>query len=461
MYGVDEQRQPPLMPLLSRSLLLQRLGDLLAAPPTGQCESIAVLILDLDRFRHVNRLFGQQGGDRILTLLQRRLQEHCLSKTSFFAYWGGARFAIVQRHRTGINNGPIEAACYQWGSIIRQPIDLDGRQICLTATIGAALSLCGSCHAEDLLLNAETALQVAKQQGKGTYAMYSPPLQPEHNPLLLETELRLAIACNGLELHYQPQVDLNSGRIVALEALARWQHPVRSLLTSSQFIPLAEESDLICELGNWALRQACQQLADWHRLGWRELKIAVNMSARQFARAGFVETVAAVLAETGIPAASLEIEITETAAAQNIVLAARVMQELRSLGVGIAIDDFGTGHSSLAAVQHFPVQTLKLDRTFVTEAFDNPVNIAVLEAILTLGRGLDATVVAEGIETVAQMEFVQSLACHRGQGFLLGHPLPAAATTAYLEHANPPAAARRQIAPVPAPASVSARFPHC
>lgn len=442
-------------PLLGRSLLLQQLDELLVSA-SGQRESLAVLILDLDRFRHVNHLFGQQGGDRILALLQQRLQKHCQPEGNLLAYWGGARFAIVQRHLARIHGAQIEAVCDQWGAVIRQPIVLNNHQVCLTATVGAALSPYDGCHAEELLMNAETALQLAKQQGKGSYATYSPLLQPEQNPLLLETELRLAIACDGLELHYQPQVDLVSGRITALEALARWQHPVRSLLTSSQFIPLAEESDLICELGDWALHQACQQLACWHRAGWSELKIAVNISTRQFSRAGFVETVAAVLAKTGIPAASLEIEITETTAAQDIVLAARVMQELKVLGVGIAIDDFGTGHSSLAAVQHFPIQTLKIDRTFVSAASDNPVNAAVMEAILTLGRGLGAIVVAEGIETTSQMEFVQSLACDRGQGFLLGRPLSAAATTTYLERTPRPG----QSHTMTIPASLASHYPH-
>ncbi|MEO0948307.1 MAG: bifunctional diguanylate cyclase/phosphodiesterase [Cyanobacteria bacterium J06641_5] len=457
MYGVDEQHQSLPGPLLSRSLLLQQLDELLAVSVSGQRESLAILILNLDRFRHVNHLFGQQGGDRILALLQQRLQQHCQPDENLLADWGGARFAIVQR-LARVNGAQMEAVCARWGAVIRQPIILNNHQVCLTATVGAALSPYDGCHAEELLLNAETALQVAKQQGKGTHATYSPLLQAEHNPLLLETELRSAIACDGLELHYQPQVDLVSGQVAALEALARWQHPVRSLLTSSQFIPLAEESDLICELGDWALRQACQQLACWHRAGWHELKIAVNISTRQFSRAGFVETVAAVLAKTGIPAASLEIEITETTAAQDVVLAARVMQELNALGVGIAIDDFGTGHSSLAAVQHFPIQTLKIDRTFVAAAFDNPVNTAVMEAILTLGRGLDAIVVAEGIETASQMEFVQSLNCDRGQGFLLGRPLSAAATTAYLERS--PQTLSGLPRTIPIPASLSTYYPY-
>ena len=393
---------------------------------------VSVILLDLDRFHCVNQLFGHDRGDLVLATLQKRLQALCLSGGHLFAHWGN-RFSIVQCHPRGSHRDLVEAACRRWNEVIRHPIQIDDRQICLSASIGTALAPDDGNNAEELLVRAETALRAAKLQGKGSATMYSPHLSGEHlNPLLLESELRAAIAGDELELHYQPQIELLSGRVVAVEALVRWYHPTQGLILPDRFIPLAEESNLICELGEWVLLKACRQLAYWHQHDWPNLKIAVNVSTRQFAQASFVEAVAEILTATGIPATSLEIEITETTAARDIDLAVRIVEDLRALGVSIAIDDFGIGYSSLATLQQFPFQTLKLDRTFVGDA-ENKVNVGIAGAIVNLAYALGGTILAEGIETVAQLEFVRSLCCHRCQGFLLSRPLPPSAATVYLE----------------------------
>jgi EAL domain-containing protein (putative c-di-GMP-specific phosphodiesterase class I) len=279
---------------------------------------------------------------------------------------------------------------------------------------------------ESLVQNADIAMYKAKEQGRNGYQFYTADMNTKtHQRLDLENALRRALERNELVLHYQPQVDLGSGRIFAMEALLRWQRPGKGLVSPADFIPLAEESGMIVPIGEWVLRTACAQNKAWQDAGLTPLRVAVNLSARQFLEKNLIQTVSLALRDSGLAPHFLDIEITESMVMQNAAMAVRTLNELDAMGVVLSIDDFGTGYSSLSYLKRFPIHSLKIDKSFVIDVTSNPDDAAIVAAIITMAHSLDMKVVAEGVETEGQLRFLRAHACDAMQGYYFSRPVPA------------------------------------
>lgn len=307
-----------------------------------------------------------------------------------------------------------------------QPFALDGHELHTSLSIGISLFPVDGETPEILLRHADAAMYHAKAGGRNTYRFFAPPMSAAaSHRLQLESELWQALAANQLLLHYQPQVDLPSGRIVGVEALVRWHHPVRGMIAPSDFIPVAEESGLIIPLGLWVLHTACRQAREWLDQGLDMGEMAVNISAHQFRQSDFVASVRRALSDTGLPAGRLELEITETAVMHSADSSVSTLAELKAMGVKLAIDDFGTGYSSLAYLRRFPIDRLKIDRAFVADLASDPDAASLVASIIALGRSLGLRLVAEGVETPEQADFLREMACERVQGFHFYRPVAA------------------------------------
>ncbi|WP_041596189.1 diguanylate cyclase domain-containing protein [Halothece sp. PCC 7418] len=427
--------------LPNRAFFTEQL-NLLISEQTRTNELFAIIFLDLDRFQQVNNTLGHTAGDQLLQQVAERLKTHFTPKNTILAHWHGDKFVIVLREVNQLDSAELEAAISLIGDCLQAPFPLLGHEVYVKASWGVAISPYDGDEAETLLLNAETAMYSAKQQGRNRYQVYSPSLRSPLNPLTLETEIRNSLQNNDFFLYYQPQMNLQTGEITAVEALMRWQHPQRGLLSPVHFIPFAEESDLICELGDWVLKTACEQLAQWREEGIKEIRVAVNVSGRQFQQAEFVETIQQILVETGIPPSALEIEITETTAAQNIDLTHWILKQLQDMGVSVALDDFGMGYSSLNAIKTFPLNTIKIDRNFIKDLNINTVDSAIVNSIITLAQGLNLRVVAEGVETLQQLQTLSNIpfpstspeTSQEIQGYFLSEPLSAEEITEFLQN---------------------------
>ena len=347
--------------LPNRNLFSKKV-NLLCQETANTNELFAVVLLDLDRFQQVNNTLGHLAGDQLLRLVAERLQDHFKDQDTFLAHWNGDKFVILLQHLTQLDSAALEQRFSAIGQCFEAPYSILGQEVYIKASWGVAISPYDGTNAETLLVNAETAMYSAKNQGKNRYQVYSPSLRSPLNPVTLEAEIRNSLQNNDFCLDYQPQINLQTGNLTAVEALIRWEHPQRGLLSPGHFIAFAEESDLICEIGNWVLWTACQQLAQWQEQGLNEIRVAVNISARQFQQADFVDNIKQALAETNIPGSALEIEITETTAVQNIDLTHWNLKQLQNMGVSVALDDFGMGYSSLNAIKKFPMNTLKIDQ---------------------------------------------------------------------------------------------------
>ena len=401
----DEMTQLP-----NRTLFTEKL-DLVTHEVTTSNEMFAVVFLDLDRFQQVNNTLGHTAGDELLKAVATRLQGDLEKQNQdfFLAYWHGDKFVILMRQINDYDSAQLEEKISAIGRSFQNPFSLFGHEIYIKASWGVAIAPYDGTEAETLLSNAETAMYGAKEQGKNRYQVYTPSLRSPLNPLTLETEIRNSLKNGDFRLYYQPQMNLACGKITAVEALIRWEHPSRGLMSPGEFIALAEESDLINEIGDWVLRTACEQLAQWREQGMTDLRVAVNISGRQFQETNFVEKVKQVLAETGIPSSRLEIEITETIATKNVDLTNWLLKELQAIGVSVALDDFGMGYSSLNAIKSFPLNTIKIDREFVKDMNNSTVDSAIVQSVITLAQGLNLRVVAEGVETFQQLESLQAL----------------------------------------------------
>lgn len=428
-----------LMTLPNRQEFTEKLQSL-TAQATEEDELFAVIFLDLDRFQQVNNTLGHSAGDELLKLVADRLKQHLSEQEGLLAHWHGDKFVILLQNLTNLNSAEIEEMVSAIGMSFQKPFSLFGHEVYVKGSWGVAISPYDGTEAETLLLNAETAMYSAKEQGKNRYQVYTPSLRSPLNPLTLETEIRKSLQNNDFQLYYQPQVDLESGKITAVEALIRWQHPQRGLLSPQHFIPFAEESDLICDIGHWVLQQACEQLAQWRKQGLTDLRVAINISGRQFQQTDFVTVIQNILEETNIPPSTLEIEITETTAAQNVDLTHWTLQQLQEMGVSVALDDFGMGYSSLNAIKYFPLNTLKIDRTFIKDIKNSVVDEAIVNSVAALGQGLNLRIVAEGVENLQQLEALRSLCIHANgetccqevQGYFISQPLLATNTTQFL-----------------------------
>jgi len=427
--------------LPNRTLFKEQL-NLLTQETTRAKELAAVIFLDLDRFQQVNNTLGHQAGDQLLQQVARRLQAHLTEQEQncLLAHWQGDKFVMLLQQLSHLDSAELDAKLRLIGDCFHAPFDLFRHEVYVKASWGVAISPYDGTDAETLLLNAETAMYSAKRQGRNRYQVYTPSLRSPLNPLTLEAEIRSSLQNQDFCLYYQPQMNLHTGNITTVEALMRWQHPQRGLLAPKHFIPFAEESDLICELGDWSVKTACEQLAQWREQGIKHLRVAVNISGRQFQQVEFVDKIRCILNETGIPASTLELEITETTAAQNIDLTNWTLKQLQEMGVSVALDDFGMGYSSLNAIKNFPLNTLKIDRHFIRDIETSAVDSAIVNSVITLAHGLNLQVVTEGVESLQQLESLTKMplfshspkGVQAVQGYLISEPLAAAAITPFL-----------------------------
>ncbi len=434
--GVNfQEHYDPITQLPNRFLLMEHL-NLLSHESARSDELFAVIFLDLDRFQQVNNTLGHIAGDQLLRLVAKSLAEQLQEQPSFLAHWHGDKFIIILRDLSELDSASLEQRISAIRQVFQTPFSLLDHQVYVKASWGIAISPYDGTDGETLLLNAETAMYSAKEQGRNEYQIYSPSLRSAINPLTLETEIRHSLENGNFCLYYQPQINLQTGKITGVEALIRWQHPTQGLLSPGQFIPFAEESDLICELGEWVLKEACQQLAQWNEQGIHQLRMAVNVSARCFQKADFVEKVQQILELSGIAPSNLEVEITETAVAQNTDLTRWILEQLQQMGIHVALDDFGMGYSSLNAIKQFPLTTVKIDRTFIKDIETSSRDRAIVDSVLILAQGLNLRVVAEGIETLGQLAHLQTFSCSNQeiQGYLVSEPLQSEAALSFLKN---------------------------
>jgi diguanylate cyclase (GGDEF)-like protein len=405
--------------LPNRRSLLRELEVRLAAH-----RETAILFFDLDRFKVMNDFLGHASGDRVLTTIGDRIRTS-IRPNDFAARLGGDEFVILVGDVS--SEMEVAATAYRILGVIGEPIDFAGQQVSHTASIGIVLSKPGVQNGVELLGWADVALYAAKRQGRNQAVVFDEELRESVSERSrTELTLREAIEGDGLRLHYQPEVDLRTGELLAVEALVRWQHPTRGLLPASAFITVAEETGLVVDMGRWVFAEACRQLAAWRReYPDLPLVVRVNMSPAQFVISGLVEFVENCLRVHRIPGERLCIEMTEHAVLQEPEQTARILKGFQALGVEVAIDDFGTGYASFTELKHLPVDYLKLDTTFVQGITSDPSDKAIVEAIIQLGRALDLGVIAEGIECGATIDKLLELGCHRGQGYLMSVPMSA------------------------------------
>jgi len=395
----------------------------------------AVLFLDLDRFKNINDSLGHSHGDLLLMAFAQRLEE-CLRPKDVLARFGGDEFAILL---CGIDDASDAVRVAERIAIeLAQPFVLDKNTAFTTASIGIALSLTGYIEPDDILRDADAAMYRAKENGKARYEMFDQGMHARAiSRLRLESDLRLAIERDEFLVYYQPIIALESGRLAGFEALVRWAHPQRGLVTPGEFIPVAEETGLIVGIGQSVLEKSCKKMVEWQHLSpaYRSLSLSVNLSSRQVSQPDLIERIKGVLDESGIDPHCLKLEITESVVMENAEAATLMFKQLRGLGVQLSIDDFGTGYSSLSYLHRFPVNYLKIDQSFVgrmTEANDNA---EIVRTIVTLARNLGLEVVAEGIETQSQNRQLKALGCDYGQGYLFSRPIDSASVPALLAQA--------------------------
>jgi diguanylate cyclase (GGDEF)-like protein/PAS domain S-box-containing protein len=418
--------------LANRFSLHQRLDQAVAlARRDDRC--LAVLFIDLDRFKAINDSLGHPMGDRLLIEVSQRLRAS-VRDSDVVARFGGDEFVIVMTDIADGNVGQISSLA---GKILRRlskPYDIAGRELRSTPSIGISVFPNDGADVDTLLKNADMAMYHAKSLGRANFQFFAPSMnEAAAERADLEGALRRAIDDGQLLLHFQPQVDASSGRIVCLEALARWQHPQRGLIPPNKFIPLAEESGLIEPLGRWVLDAACRQLWWLNSQGWTGVRMAVNLSARQLKQDDLIPWIEQLLAVHGVRAADLELEITESVAMENPEAMIGILRRLRELGVTLAIDDFGTGYSSLAYLKLLPIQRLKLDRSFVSDIESDHNDAIICSATIALAHSLGLEVVAEGVETEAQYSFLRYLGCDLIQGYYFSRPLAAAVVEDFLK----------------------------
>lgn len=400
----------PLTELPNRTLLHERLSHALArAQRHGR--PLAVLLVDLDRFKHVNDTLGHEAGDTLLQVAARRFY-NCLRETDTMARQGGDEFVVLMDELS--DRQPITRVSQRILDAMVEPFLIEGQEIHVTASIGITV------YPDDgrtLLRNADIALYRAKGKGGNNYQFYSAQIDNySRERLALESGLRRALERDELRLHYQPKVDLAAGHICGMEALLRWQHPQMGLVAPDRFIAIAEESGLIRPIGAWVLKTACMQNRAWQRQGMRRFPVAVNLSPRQFAEESLLDDIKSALADSGLEPSDLELEITESMVMNDPEQAVNTLRRLKDLGMRIAIDDFGTGYSSLAYLKRFPVDCVKVDRSFVEDIPQDVDSMAIAKAIIAMAHSLRLKVVAEGVESEEQVSFLRGERCDEIQG---------------------------------------------
>lgn len=412
--------------LPNRALFMDHLWRVLESSRRRNQYAFAVLFIDLDRFKVINDSLGHLAGDELLKEIAKRL-ERSMRQTDMLARLGGDEFAML------VEQVPCSADACRIADRIQgefeQPFDLDGHTVFSSASIGVAMACDRYGEPEELLRDADVAMYKAKAAGKARYELYDAAMHDQAVSLLhLETDLRGAASRDEFVVHYQPIVTLPEGRLNGFEALVRWMHPTRGLVPPGEFIPIAEETDLIVQIDRRVLRMACEQMVAWDEVlpDGERLSVSVNLSSKQFTRPDLVEYIADVLADTGIAPARLKLEITESALMSSPVAAAAILGKLKAMGLELVIDDFGTGYSSLNYLHSFPIDRLKIDRYFINKLdSEGGMDLEITRTIVTLAHNLGLTVVAEGVETVDQLGTLNALGCDYGQGFFFAKPLPA------------------------------------
>ncbi|HWW80385.1 MAG TPA: EAL domain-containing protein [Steroidobacteraceae bacterium] len=409
--------------LPNRVLLADRL-----AQATAQSErysrGFAVMVVDLDRFKSINDSLGHIAGDDLLKEMASRLRQQ-LRKADTLARLGGDEFVLVLNEISGPHDAESVASKVLAG--MAQPVTLSGLEVQISASIGISVFPEDGVDAETLLQHADAAMYHAKKNGRSAFQFFAPVMNAfARERLEIESGLRRALVQGGeFELHYQPKVEVSSGRIDSAEALIRWRHPKRGLTAPSGFIPIAEETGLIVPIGEWVLFEACRQARAWQTSGMQPLRIAVNLSAQQFKQKSLVTTVREALAAARLDAGYLELELTESAVMHDAESSIQVLRQLSDLGVRISVDDFGTGYSSLSYLRRLPLDKLKIDRSFIREVAASRDDAEIVRAIVSLAHSLHLKVIAEGVETAEQLTFLRGLGCDQYQGFHCSPPVPA------------------------------------
>ncbi|WP_019647140.1 putative bifunctional diguanylate cyclase/phosphodiesterase [Novispirillum itersonii] len=413
----------PLTGLPNRTLFQDHLEEAVSRAERGS-QRAAVLYIDLDHFKTINDTMGHSTGDRVLQDVARRL-EALSPPDAFISHLSGDEFAVLLPRVS--DEAEVTAAASSVLKHLELPFVIDGREIFTSGSIGVVLYPDSARNSNGLMRNVDAAVHHAKRQGRNTYSVYSEHLSHEMvRRLHLETGLRRALERGEMRVVFQPKMDLATGTVSGAEALLRWDSPDLGAVSPAEFIPVAEDSGLIIPIGEWVLEEVCRWLARWNRQGRKPVRVAVNLSARQFRDPLLVDRVKAIVAAAGVPARQLEFELTESVLVENAAEATKALWALRGLGVTLSVDDFGTGYSSLSYLKRFPIDALKIDQSFVRDLPDSSDDKAIVRAIILMGRSLDLALVAEGVETQAQADFLQANRCDYAQGYLFARPISGA-----------------------------------
>jgi diguanylate cyclase (GGDEF)-like protein len=430
--------------LPNRILFEDRLTQALILAESNR-QTLAMLFLSLDGFKKVHDTLGRVMGDRLLQKVAERLRISA-HRGETVARFEGDEFALLLTQVGGTEGEDVGAVIFQINESLKLPFLIDEHELFITVSIGISLYPDDGADAPTLLKNADAALYRAREQGGDNYQFYTADMNAKAmKRLTLENSLRRALERSEFEVYYQPVLDINTRKIVSVEALLRWHHPELGLVQPAEFIPLAEDTGMIVPIGEWVLRTACAQSKSWQSAGFAPLSLAVNLSARQFQQQNLSEVVVRILQETGLNPRDLELELTESSIMKNAEWAVRTLSELKAMGVKIAIDDFGTGYSSLGYLKRLPIDTLKIDRSFVSDVTTDPDDAALVMAIITLAHNLRLKVIAEGVDSEEQLRFLHLLRCDEWQGYFFSKPLPVEAFEELLLQGQNPALNRADL----------------
>ena len=418
--------------LPNRKLFLDRVGRSLEHAKRHTDHLFAVLFADIDRFKVVNECMGHEFGEQLLAEIGHRLQR-CLRTADTVGRFGGDKYVVLLDGLSHITDAIRIVERIR--KVLFPPVGLNGHEIFTSACIGVALSSGGYSEAEELVRDAEIAMYRAKREGTGRYAIFDPTMHEQAVRLMrVESDLRRAVGHEELLLHYQPIVSLETGKIKGFEALLRWQHPDRGLLMPAEFIPVAEETDLIIPISQWVLREACRQSAKWgvQFPGSSIPNVSVNLTGKYLGKKDLVGEIGDLISENRLDPGHLTVEITEDQIMENAERVSNVLTELSNSGIRISIDDFGTGYSSLSYLASFPVHALKIDRSFVSRLNGTAKNLSIVRSIVSLGQNLGLDVIAEGVETEAQLEYLRAMKCEYAQGYYFSRPCGAEITARFI-----------------------------
>ena len=417
--------------LPNRSLIRDRLDQAILHAQRRE-RSVAVAFIDLDGFKLVNDGLGHNAGDELLKVVGKRMQE-CLRREDTLGRFGGDEFVVILADQSD-NPAALVPVLEKIRQAVHEPVLLDGQEVQVSCSMGVVMYPRDGGDPNTLMMNADAAMYRAKEMGKNVFQFYTREMNASvEQKLVLLEGLRGALDDGQFHLLYQPKVDLRTGLIIGVESLIRWQHPEHGIISPQRFIGLAEESGLIVAIGEWVLQTACRQNLAWQQAGLAPITISVNVSPRQFEEKRLVERVAHALAESGLDPAHLELEVTESLIMRDLAQSVGKMRELEAMGISLSIDDFGTGYSSLSALKSFPIARLKIDKSFVSELADNPDDQAIAMAVISLGHKLNLRVIAEGVETEQQCNFLRDNECDEMQGYLFSMPVPASKIHSLLE----------------------------